>query len=310
VSDGRHGKDEPASMVAWLQAKIERLTADRDRIARDLAEREKLDQMTFAADLPAAAGGPPTGPLPAVPPQRTRSHRAARPTHLRRIKLLIPVAFTGGLGALRYAWHAHRLATVAAGVFTAAAVTAGTAAVAPHVPVLNAIASEPAATVPGWHTTATPILFPSAVARAASRAGLDAKSSRKSTPPLVDPPAPVPSASTRPSPVSSPAPYSPPAPSPPLLTLPAGPVDLGVYVSTVIEIGNPQDQAVSWSADCGQDVTASPAFGVLEPGQQGVQVRLSINPVDGASGALCRFSPGDEQLTVTWAGPGSPSAGI
>jgi hypothetical protein len=299
----RHGKEEPG-LIARLRAQLAEMTAERDKLQRHLEAREELDAMLMAEALPPAADG--TGPLPRIPGQRQpASHRTPKEARwLRVVPGFVPV-----LGALRWAWHAHRLATVAAGVFTAAAVTAGTAAVAPHVPVLNAIASEPAATVPGWHTTATPILFPSAAARAASRAGLDAKSSRKSTPPVVDPPAPVPSVSTRPSPVSSPVSYSPPAPSP-LLTLPSGPVDLGVYVSAVIEIGNPQDQAVSWSADCGQDVTASPAFGVLEPGQQGVQVKLSINPVDGASGALCRFSPGDEQLTVTWAGPGSPSAGI
>jgi len=83
-----------------------------------------------------------------------------------------------------------------------------------------------------------------------------------------------------------------------------------VYVRQDVTIGNPQDQAVSWSVDCGADVAASPSMGVLEPGQQGVQVRLSLDPVDGGSAASCVFSPGGEVLQVVWAGGGAPSAGI
>ena len=95
-----------------------------------------------------------------------------------------------------------------------------------------------------------------------------------------------------------------------LLTVPGQPVDLGVYLSTAIMISNPQDQAVSWSADCGQDVTVSPAMGVLEPGQQGVQLQVRVNPVDGLSEASCLFEPGNERVAVVWDGAGSPSAGI
>jgi hypothetical protein len=295
VSNARHSRDgEPET--------IEEVRAQRDQLAAELvAALAQLDRL--GASFPVTADG--TGPLPAVPPQRTRSHRAARPTHLRRIKVLIPVAFTGGLGALRWAWHAHRVATVAAGVFTAAAVTAGTAAVAPHVPVLSSIASGPAATVPGWHTTATPILSPSAVARAASRAGLDAKSSRKSTPPVVDPPDPVPSASTRPSPVSSPVSYSPPAPSP-LLSLSTSQLDLGVLFTGTVQLSN-AGPSVQWSATCSADVSLMPSQGWLAAGQQGFPVVVRIDPVDGASQGNCTFT-GGLMLIVTWAGPGSPSA--
>jgi len=51
-------------------------------------------------------------------------------------------------------------------------------------------------------------------------------------------------------------------------------------------------------------------MGVLEPGQQGVQVNLSLDPVDGGSEASCVFEPGNERVAVVWDGAGVPSAGI
>ena len=259
--------------------------------------------MLMTEALPAVAGDQ-TGPIARVQGPRTAGHRAPRVPPEQRWLRVVP-GFVPAFGALKYAWHAHRVATAITGtVLTAAAATTTAAVVAapahstPHRPGLTASSLGPA-----WHTTGVPIppLAPSA------RPGLDAKSSRKRITPLLAP-VPVPTATVPPSPAASPSPS--PSPPPPLLTVPSSPVDLGVYVTGSFTISNPQDQAVSWSADCGADVTPLPAFGVLMPGQQGYQVTVQVNPVDGASGAVCVFSPGNERVSIMWAGAGAPSAGL
>lgn len=290
MSDARHGKDGDEDTVEGLRAQRDQLAAE---LVAALAE---LDRIGASSGFAVAADG--TGPLPAVPPQRARSRHAARPTHLKLVRLLIPGA---ALGALKYAWHAHRVATAIAGTaLTAAAATTTVAVVAApahsatHRPGLTAASLGPA-----WQTTGVPIPSPSA------KPGLDAKSSRKSRLPVVVMPVRVPSASPPPATI----PPSSTAPPAPLLTVPAA-LDLGVYVTGTVTIGNPQDRAVSWSVSCGADVIPLPAFGVLMPGQQGVQVTLSISPVDGASGGVCTFEPGGERVTIDWAGAGAPSSGL
>jgi|GEM_PF-5505387 len=193
VSDGRHGKDEAStSIVAWLQARLERVTADRDRLARDLAEREKLDRVTFAADLPAAAAGEQTGPHPVVPAQRPRSRHAAQDrTHLRLVKVLIPAAAAGLWAALRHLLAAGPAVQAAAAVtLTAAVVTAGAVAVQ-HTPGLaQAVGAGAAPTAPDGGTTAVPIVLPpaqrliAAISRPAGMPKLDVRSSATTAPGL------------------------------------------------------------------------------------------------------------------------------
>ena len=231
-----------------------------------------------------------------VPRQRKGRHSAAgapRPGWQRAALRVIPV---GMLGLAAKILSAHRVlapAALAAAIGTTAAV----------------VQMQPARTVPDYASTApapaasiyaaAPVASPAALTRPRTAVR---KARRIAAQDPADGPAPVPV------PSPSPSPSSPPSPPAPLLTVPGVPVDLGVYVAGSITIGNPQDQPVTWSADCGPDVTLIPSSGFLSPGQQDVKVQVSINPVDGASAASCLFKPGKERVTVTWAGAGSPSS--
>ena len=295
----RHGRDEEPDT-------IEGLRAQRDQLAAELvAARREVARMSAGF---AATAGDQTGPIARVQGPRTTGHRAPRVPKEARWLRVVP-GFVPVLGALKYAWHAHRVATAITGsVLTAAAATTTAAVVAPHGSIAQVlgVGSLPASTLgPAWQTTGIPIpsLAPSA------RPGLDAKSSRKNRLPALVPPPPAPSVSLPPSVPVLPSPS--PSHAVPLLTLSAGTLNLGVYVTGSVTVGNPrQDQAVSWSVSCGADVTPLPAFGVLMPGQQGVQIQVQVNPIDGMSGGLCVFSPGNERLVVSWAGAGAPSAGL
>ncbi|HTQ88507.1 MAG TPA: hypothetical protein VMK84_03345, partial [Streptosporangiaceae bacterium] len=250
---------------------------------------------------PAATGD--TGPITRVQGHRAPAHRAPRTPRdqrwLRAVPGLVPLA-----ALLRGTWHAHHAAVVAAGAATVAAPVLVGAALTVAVPASaahqgrQAVVPAPAASV----YRAVPVTSPSPSARPKADAA-KARPAAAVTVPADGPPSFPPSTVPSPSPSVS----SPPAP---LLSVPAGPVAFGVYVRQDVTIGNPQDQAVSWSVDCGANVAAIPSMGVLEPGQQGVQVQLSLDPVDGASAASCLFEPGNERLAVVWDGAGSPSAGI
>jgi len=295
-----HGGDEDAAGL--LQARVEQLEnalaamqAERDRLERQLMAQADLAQLLEGR--PAADG---TGPIARVQGPRAASHRAPRTPAaqrwLRAVPGLVPLT-----ALLRGAWHAHHVAVIAAGaatvaapVLVGAALTVATPASAAHQGQRPAVPA-PAASV----YRATPVTSPRVVRPKPDAA--KASPAAAPTVPADGPPSFPPSA--------VPSPSSPPPPAP-LLSLSTGELDLGVYLAGQVTIGNPQDQAVSWSVACGQDVLPSPASGVLEPGQQGVQVRLSLDPVDGLSEASCAFSPGGEVLQVVWDGAGTPSAGI
>ena len=302
----RHGKDDGPGLIARLRAQLDQVTAERDKLQRHIEAQAELDAMLMTEALPAVAGDQ-TGPIARVQGPRTAGHRAPRVPPEQRWLRVVP-GFVPAFGALKYAWHGHRIATAITGSVLTAAVATTTAAVVaapahstPHRPGLTASSLGPA-----WHTTGVPIPSPSA---SAARPGLDAKSSRKSRLPVVVP-VPAPPAPSVTLPPSVPVLPSP-SPAAPPLTLSVSSLDLGVYMTGSVQVSNPQqDQAVSWSASCGADAAVIPAQGVLEPGQQDVQLQVQVNPVDGASGGLCVFSPGNERLTVTWAGAGAPSAGI
>ncbi len=280
----RHGREDPG-LTERLRAQLAQVTAERDRLQQHLDARAELDRMLMVA--PAANGD--TGPLPAARAQgpRAAGHRKER-GHLWLVKLLIPAALLGRLAVKGSA--ARKITGVAmAAMVSVPAVTVGTQVMRDTPDQAVATPAPAAVTAP---VTPAP---PAAVTRPRRR-------HRKPAPVSVPPPVTV----TRPSRPPAPSPPSLP-PSTPLISVPAA-LDLGVYVAGQIVISNPQDQAVPWSVTCGQDGSITPSQGVLEPGQQGVQLQVQADPADGASGAVCTFEPGSEKLVVTWAGAGSPSS--
>ena len=308
MSDGRHGKDE-TSIIAGLKARLERVTADRDRLARDLAERERLDQVTFAAaDLPAAAGDQ-TGPIARVQGPRAAAHRIPREARWLRV---VPGFILAAPIALRWAWRVHRAATVAAGVTaftlatTAAVVVPGAASAREHPPA--------AASIPGWHTTATPIAVPSPSMAALTRpkSSLDAKSADSSPPavtvlPWYDyPPTSAAPASAQP----SASPSSPAAPAAGILTADTADgtqqIDLGPAAGTLTTAINLSASGgdVTWGAipHLGRDARAAEDTVTLDSDQGQVS--------DGGSGAISvtiGLTAQDNGGTVTvkvWGGSG------
>ena len=198
MSNARQGDGEE---VGWLRAQLARVTAERDQLQQHLEARRELDAMLMTS-APAADG---TGPLPAVPASRARSHRA-RPTHLR----LLPGFVLAAFASLRWAWHVHRAATVAAGVLSFTAATGAAVAVAPHGPIAQAFGAVPVAPAPAasiYGAAPMPSAIPSSVAYL--RPALDAKSAGPPVSVLVPSPAspsPSPSQSSQPSPSDTPSP--------------------------------------------------------------------------------------------------------
>jgi len=271
----RHGRDEEET-VEGLRAQLDQVTAEL------VAALAQLDRISAASALPVAADG--TGPLPAT---RVQGHRAAG----RRVPKdqwwlrAVPGVILAAIGLK--GWASRRVL----GVGLTAAMIGGTGAgvvTMRDAPAYSSVSPRPAVTVPAAAVTIAP---PAVIRRNRRR-------ERKAVPVSVPPSATV----------------SRPSPSPSLSSLPPSPqirvpaaLDTGVYMAGQIVIGNPQDQAVPWSVSCGQDASITPSQGVLEPGQQGVQLQVQVDPVDGAAGVLCTFWPGGERLVITWAGAGSPS---
>jgi len=284
----RHGRDEEET-VEGLRAQLDQVTAEL------VAALAQLDRISAASALPVAADG--TGPLPAT---RVQGHRAAGRRvpkdqwWLRAVPGVVPAALGGIWAALRHSarhsWAAHH-----------AALTAATATVPVVALAATVTLSAPAVkTLPWYSSTASAPAAVAATAPAPATVVIHRKRRRERKPAPVS--------------VPPPATVSRPSPSPSLSSLPPSPqisvpaaLDTGVYMAGQIVIGNPQDQAVPWSVSCGQDASITPSQGVLEPGQQGVQLQVQVDPVDGAAGVLCTFWPGGERLVITWAGAGSPS---
>jgi hypothetical protein len=281
-------------------ADIEVVMLDTAKLIRQAATLRALHQIREAARqaVPEPEPAPHHRGRHSVPSQRDGLKRAARAA-LRSVKILVPA---GGFGALALKQVAAHKVTAALAACTV--IGGGTAVIAHMQPERTAqyVTSTAPPSQSAGIVDADPMASPSPAAL--SRPGTAVRKARRITvqAPVDGPPSfPAPRVSASPSSV-------PPSPPAPLLTVPATPVNLGVYMTGSTEIGNPQQQAVSWSVTCGADVAVIPAQGVLEPGQQGVQLQVSLNPVDAASGAVCTFWPGGERLTVLWAGGGSASS--
>ena len=278
--DGMAGTTETAGwlrgQLAEMIGRLRRADAECDRLRAELEEarqhiraQDEVDRI-LAVGLPPAATGE-TGPIARVQGPRTAAHRAPRTPQGQRWLKVVP-AFLLAVAGLKW-WTSRRVLTMG---LSAAMIGAGsvTAVTMRDAPAYSSAPPRPAVTVPAAAVT----IAPPAVIRRNRR--------RERKPSLVSVPPPV--TVTRP----SPSPSSPsPAPSVPQLTVPAA-LDLGVYVAGQVVIGNPQGQAVPWSVTCGQDAAVTPSQGVLEPGQQGVQLQVQVDPAAGADGAVCTFWPG------------------
>jgi len=237
-----------------------------------------------------------------VPVQRRGRHSAAgapRPGWQRAALTAVKVIIPAGAAAFGVkTWAAHRILTPVA---LAAMIGVPAVAVTNMQGTRDATVYGSTASPPSAAAAAVPITSSSPAALTRPKTAV-----RKARPIVTQVPADGPPSFPVPAvPPPSPSPSASPAS---LLSLSTAGLDLGVYVAGQVTIGGSPDQPVSWSVTCGQDLAAVPSQGVLEPGQQGFPVRLSVSAVDGASSGTCTFEPGGEVLTVTWAGPGAPSA--
>ena len=184
-------------------------------------------------------------------------------------------------------------------VALAAAIGGGTAA---------AVQMQPARTVPDYASTApAPAASIYAAAPVASPAALTRpKTAVRKARPIVtqvpaDGPAPVPVPSPSPSPLPS-------SPAAPLLTVPRQPGRPRRLREHHDHDRQPAGPARLLVGRLRAGRHRHPRLGVPGTGPAGMsRSGLSINPADGASAASCLFEPGDERLTVTWAGAGAPS---
>ena len=306
----RHGDDE----MGWLRAQLARVTAERDQLQQHLDARAELDRaLMMAAAAPAADG---TGPIARVQGPRAAARRI--PREARWLKVVPGFVLAAGIGlkaALKAAWVHPAATAAAAATGTGVAVLAAVVAV---VPGANAHEHPPAAaSIPGWHTTATPIpsTGPSIAAFVSTPKlpKLDAKSgaaSPSSLPPFTyyaPPPSSPPSAAAAQSPPSAPAAS---AAVPATLQVSTTAIDLSSglpatitlsatgtagWVSWRISTRDPQTQARQ------ADLDFSPSHGVLQAGEI-VTVTISLDTTqDGAVQEV--FSIAGQQVTATLPAP-------
>ena len=155
---------------------------------------------------PAADG---TGPIARVQGPRAAAHRTPKAARWLRV---VPVWVLAVFAGLRWAWHVHRAATVAAGMLTLTAATGAVVVVAPHGPVAQAFGAVPAVPVPAasiYGAAPIPSAIPSSVAYL--RTALDAKSAGPPVVSILVPsspasPSPSSSQSSQPSPSDTPSP--------------------------------------------------------------------------------------------------------
>ena len=207
----RHGEGEE---VGWLRAQLAAMTAERDQLRQHLDARQELDQMLMAS-APAADG---TGPIARVQGPRAAAHRTPKEARWLRV---VPVWVLAVFAGIRWAWHVHRAATVAAGMLTLTAATGAAVAVAPHGPIARVLGADPAVTAPapGLYG-AVPV--PSASLRLIGsfiRPALDAKSAGPPVVSILVPSPASPSSTVQPSP--SPSDTSQPSPADTFQALPA-----------------------------------------------------------------------------------------
>ena len=282
----RHGRNEEET--------IEEVRAQRDQLAAELvAALAQLDRIGAAAGMPVAADG--TGPIARVQGPRASGHRAPGERHLRVVKV---VAFIVALTSLGFkGWRAG-----AVRVGLTALLTAPVATVAVQGQHMNPFtASPPAASLPGWHTTATPIASASPAAlHGAARPKLDAKSAGSSLPgtPLpwyeYDPTSSSPS--QLPSTQQSQAAAS--TATPPVLAVSATSIDLtGTMSATVTLTAVGGSGWVSWRVDPGgTDLDFSATHGILAAGQS---CTLTVSLDSAQDGLLSQaFTIDGQQVTV------------
>jgi hypothetical protein len=294
--------------VGWLRAQLARVTAERDQLQQHLDARREFDALLMTS-APAADG---TGPLPAVPAQRPRSHRS-RATHLRLVKVLIPGAI---IGALKCAWHAHPVATAAA--TTAAFTVAGTTAavvVAPHGIVAQALGAAPVASAPsdGLYSvvpvggSSSPSPSSLRLIGALTRPGLDARSA-SGLPPVTYAPGPVyqppvSSQSSPSSPSSQQSQQAQPAGGPAVLNVAVDAIDLSSGTPQQVTISATGSGWVSWRVKTdGSDLDFSPSSGVLKAGDT-VTVTVSMDAAANPADVSETFSIGNQSVAATLQAP-------
>ena len=143
----RHGKGGEQDTVEGLRAQLDQVTT---ALAAALAELDRIG----AAGVAVTADG--TGPIARVQGPRAAARRI--PREARWLKVVPGFVLAAGIGlkaALKAAWVHPAATAAAAATGTGVAVLAAVVAV---VPGANAHKHPPAAaSIPGWHTTATPI---------------------------------------------------------------------------------------------------------------------------------------------------------
>ena len=302
----RHGRGGDEETVESLRAQVEQLTA---ALALALAQRDQM----LTAYQPAADG---TGPLPAVPASRARSHRA-RPTHLR----LLPGFVLAAFASLRWAWHVHRAATVAAGLLTFTAATGAAVVVAPHGPIAQAFGATPAVSAPAdGISSAAPFAAPSAPVSLRligdlTRPGrLDARAASGLPPATVVPaPAYQPPDSSASSPSSQQGQAQPPG-GPAVLQVPVTGIDLTSGTPQVITLSASGAGWVAWKVNTtGSDLDFSATQGVLTAGGS-VALTVSVDRAQAQDRNTTQvFDVNGQQVTVTLpvlAAPTDPAPAI
>ena len=306
VVSPRHGKEDPG--LERLRVQLAEMTAERDQLQQHLDARAELDQMLMAAAAAPAADG--TGPIARVQGPRATSHRVPREQRWLRV---VPGFALAALGGLRWAWHAHRVATIAATALTVATATSAAVVAAPHGPIAQAFGATPVASAPadGLYS-ASPITgtSPSSLRLigSVSRPALDARSSGSHLPVTAVPVPPSccyqPPASPQPSQQQAPASPSTPAATPATLQVSTTAVDLTSGLPATITLSATGSGWVSWRIGtfdpqiqaARTDLDFSPSHGVLQGGQS-VTVTITLDSTqDGAVAET--FSIAGQQVTA------------
>ena len=243
-------------------------------------------------------------------------HAAAR----RGLRVVQGIAIAGVAlrEALRHSWAAHPVATAAAGVGTAAVLTA-TVAVAPNVSLTHPFGASPgtSASAPGWEGSASPVSSPSQrlIAAVVTKPKADAAKAGKltasssltpSVPSLVLPSATGSSASAGPQPGQD-APAAPASPAGPatLSVSMDGSPDLSVAPSVTVTISASGSGWATWKVDAGgSDLDFSAKHGVLQAGQSATITVTSDAVQDGA--AVQTIDVAGTSFTITLPLPPAP----
>jgi hypothetical protein len=304
------------------------------KIAKASAARSVLDLIEEEASAPSLSA------VPDAPRHRHRKGRVPRPRApgehplLNSVKGYAPVAaflallkraaphlrhLGHAVTAAKGAAHAHRIAAALTAV-TLAGAGAGAGAELIQIGTAQSpygASAGPGASVPGWHTSATPIPSSSPIALAVTHP--KAKHGSKEGKTLLYATAPPPYSAAAQDPASTPAGASASsaasvAAGPAVLSVGTDAIDLTNVTSATVTLTASGSGWVSWHiTTSGTDLDFSATHGVLQAGQS-VQVTVSLDPSqDGLSSQT--FEIAGQQVTVTLPGPApdpsaTPSAGV